>query len=86
MTNPLRLLIFALWTLTGVGCDPVVEVFGTFFPAWSACLACGVALAIMARSVLAWTRLEPHLGPLLLVYPCLGLLFTILTWLALYRS
>ena len=35
-----------------------------------------------------WARsdLEPHLGPLLLVYPCLCLLLTFSIWLVFYRS
>ena len=34
----------------------------------------------------AVTRLEPHLGPLLLIYPSLWLLVTLLIWLAFFRA
>ena len=68
------------------GCDPVLNVFGSFFPAWVVCIAAGVALAIAARVPLARLGLEPHLGPPLLVYPSLALLLTLLVWLALFRS
>ena len=68
------------------GCDPVLNVFGSFFPAWVVCIAAGVGLALAARQVLARAGLEPHLGPPLLVYPSLALLLTLLVWLLLFRS
>jgi hypothetical protein len=49
-------------------------------------LLLGVALTAALRPVLARAGLEPHLGPLLLVYPSLCLLFTFTLWLLLYRS
>jgi hypothetical protein len=68
------------------GCDPIVEVFGSFFPAWLICLFGGVTLAILTRELFARVRIEPHLGPLFIVYPSLGLLFTLIMWLVFYRS
>jgi len=68
------------------GCDPVLNVFGSFFPAWVVCIAAGVALALAARQALARAGLEPHLGPPLLVYPSLALLLTLLVWMLLFRS
>jgi hypothetical protein len=41
---------------------------------------------VIARQVLARAGLEPHLGPLIVIYPCLGLLVTLVTWLVLYRT
>ena len=68
------------------GCDPVVDVFGSFFPAWVVCMTVGIVLAALARLLLDRAELEPHLGPLLLVYPCLALLLTMLTWLVLFST
>ena len=76
----------ALFALLVVGCAPVISVEGSFFPAWLLCLLLGVALTAALRPVLARAGLEPHLGPLLLVYPSLCLLFTFTLWLLLYRS
>ena len=45
------------------GCDPILNIQGSFFPAWMVCLVVGVALAFVLRYVFAITRLEPHLGP-----------------------
>ena len=76
----------ALFALLVAGCAPVISVEGSFFPAWLLCLLLGVALTAMLRPVLARAGLEPHLGPLLLIYPSLSLLFTFTLWLLLYRS
>lgn len=81
-----RGLAIAALPLLASGCDPVVNIFGSYFPAWVVCMVAGVALTIVLRPVLAALRLEPHLGPLLLVYPSLGLLLTMLTWLVFFRT
>jgi hypothetical protein len=68
------------------GCDPILNIQGSFFPAWMVCLVVGISLALICRYVFSITRLEPHLGPLILVYPSLTLLLTIATWLLFYRT
>ena len=81
----LRLATTAL-ALGLTACDPVLNIFGSFFPAWVICLVSGVVLAIALRPLFVRAHLESHLGPLLLVYPCLALLLTMLTWLVFYRT
>ena len=83
--RPMRLVLFALPVLA-TGCDPVLDVFGSFFPAWVVCLAVGVVLAGIARLMIDRAGLEEHLGPLLLVYPCLALMITMLTWLLFFST
>ena len=68
------------------GCDPVVNIYGSFFPAWALCLLIGVALAGALRAVFAATGLEEGFIPVLLVYPALALLVASLTWLVLFRG
>jgi hypothetical protein len=80
-----RLEAAALAFLAG-GCDPILNIQGSFVPAWMVCLVVGVSLAIVLRYVLAVTGLEPHLGPLIVIYPSLVLLLAIATWLLLYRT
>ena len=63
----------------------MLNIFGSFFPAWIVCFTAGVALTGVARQGLVATGLAPHLGPPLLVYPSLGVLLTMLTWLLFYR-
>jgi hypothetical protein len=68
------------------GCDPVINLYGSFFPAWVVCLLTGIALAALLRMVFALSDLERHLGPLTLIYPSLTLLLTMVTWLIFFRS
>jgi len=68
------------------GCDPILNIQGSFFPAWMVCLVVGVSLALVLRYVFARARLEPYLGPLILIYPSLTLLLAIATWLLFYRT
>ena len=79
------ILALALATLAA-GCDPLLDIDGSFFPAWMLCLIVGVTLTVIARQLLARAGLEPHLGPLIVIYPSLGLLVTLVTWLVLYRT
>ena len=39
------------------GCDPILNIQGSFFPAWIVCLVVGVSLAFVLRYVFAATRL-----------------------------
>lgn len=68
------------------GCDPVFDIGGSFFPSWMVCMIVGVVLAIALRLVLARIGVEPHLGPLPLVYGCLAALLTMSTWLVFFRT
>jgi len=55
------------------GCDPVVNIAGANFPAWLLCATTGAILAAILRPAFAVTRIESHLGPLILIYPCLAI-------------
>ena len=81
-----RLARGAALVVCTAGCNPLVNVEGSFFPAWMLCLVAGVALSLAARWLFALLRLDPHLGPPILIYPSLTLLVSVLTWLALYRG
>jgi hypothetical protein len=85
-STPLRILVTGALVVGASGCDPVLNVFGSYFPAWVICMVAGVGLAIAVRPLLVATRLEPHLGPLVVVYPSLALLLTMLTWLVFFRT
>ena len=68
------------------GCDPIVSIQGSFFPSWIVCMSVSGVLAVVVRQLFAGLRLEPHLGPLLIVYPSLWILLTMLLWLTFYRT
>jgi hypothetical protein len=79
-----------LWGLLLVallpGCDPTLNLWGSLLPAWVLCLLLAVVLSVAVRFALARFHLEPHLGPLVLVYPCLVVAWACLLWLVLFRS
>jgi hypothetical protein len=68
------------------GCAPLVDVAGAFFPAWMFCILVGIAATVLLREVLARTRLESSLGPLLVVYPSLATAISLFLWLVLFRG
>jgi hypothetical protein len=74
-----------LLLVTLAGCAPVINLAGADFPAWMLCGIAGVVLTGALRPLLVAVRLEPHLGPLALIYPCLALLWACLIWLALFN-
>jgi len=83
-----RLSVVAAALAAGVlagACDPIVNIQGSFFPAWIVCMCVGLVVSAAFRQLFAGIGIEPHLGPLLLVYPSLWVLVTLLTWLVLYR-
>ena len=71
---------------TSLCCAPIINLWGAYWPAWVLCLVSGILLTLVSRFILSWTRLEPHLGPLLLVYPMLIVAYACGLWLLLYRA
>ena len=74
-------LALSITLLTLSACDPVVNVAGANFPAWLLCVIVGAIVAMVLRQVFAVTGLEPHLGPLLVIYPCLATLLACVVYL-----
>jgi YtcA family len=72
--------------VSSAACNPLVNLEGSFFPAWMLCLVLGVALTAAARYLFVLVGLEPHLGPPPLIYTSLALLLSVLTWIVIYRS
>ena len=58
---------------------------GAFFPAWMFCILVGVTATVLLRQLFARMRLEPSLGPLLLVYPSLAAAISLALWVIVYR-
>jgi hypothetical protein len=73
-------------TFFASGCEPIIDIEGSFFPAWMLCIGLGIALAIAVRRLLAAVGLEPYLGPLVVVYPSLALLLTLVVWLVFFKA
>lgn len=66
-------------------CDPVVNIAGANFPAWLLCAVVGMILAAIFRQMFSVTGIEPYLGPLLLIYPCLAVLIGCTIYLLLFN-
>jgi YtcA-like protein len=71
----------ALLFSTGCNRAPSFNILGSFFPAWILCGVIGIVLTVIVRVFFVRARLEQELTPLIVVYPCIALLFTFTTWL-----
>ncbi len=72
--EPVRLWTFAWGALALSGCDPIVNIAGANFPAWMLCAIVGAVLAAFARLLFMAIRIEPHVGPRVVIYPTLAFL------------
>ena len=75
----------AISAMTLTGCDPVVNIAGADFPAWLLCLIAGAVMAAVVRPGLVKLRLEPYLGPPLLIYLSLAVLLACVTYLMFFN-
>jgi hypothetical protein len=65
--------------------SPTVDVLGSYFPAWMVSIVIGLVLTGISRLLLAAFKLDTHLLPSLIVYPCLMVAFTMAVWLAFFQ-
>jgi YtcA family len=63
-----------------------VDVLGSYFPAWMACILSGIALTLIAHWFIQLCNLKPYLGPAPLIYSCLTIVFTFATWILFYQN
>jgi hypothetical protein len=66
--------------------SPTIDVVGSYFPAWLLCIVVGLALTLIARQLLVGFKLNGHLRPAVLVYPCMIILFTLAVWLVFFKN
>jgi len=87
--KPLYLLLPGIAFCAGCGLlhgrSPTVNVLGSYFPAWMACIVIGLLLTLITRELLIGLKLNNHLYPTPLVYLGMLLLFTFAVWLALFN-
>ena len=81
------LVILTASVLTLAGCEraPSIDIWGSFFPIWMVCIIAGLLLTVCARLFFVRLKLEPELGPLVIVYPALAALFSCAIWMACFR-
>jgi hypothetical protein len=90
-----RLVVFAGLLLIGVLVfvirplshrSPTIDILGSYFPAWMVCIVSGLALTLVAHWIVQLCNLKPYLGPAPLIYSCLMIIFTFVTWILFYQN
>ena len=66
--------------------SPSIDVLGSYFPSWLICIVVGVVLTIVARLLFVAWKLDTHLRPKPIVYPCLTAVFAMTVWLLFFRN
>ena len=66
--------------------SPTLDVLGSYFPAWMACIVLGLVLTLIARQVLIGLKLNVHLRLAGLVYLCMTVLWTLAVWLVFFKN
>ena len=66
--------------------SPTLDVLGSYFPAWMACIVLGLVLTLIARQVLIGLKLNVHLRLAGLVYFCMTVLWTLAVWLVYFKN
>lgn len=72
--------------VTALGCEPIIDVEGAFFPGWLLCLLLGVFGAVAARYLFVWLRIERYVEPGWLIYTALATLLALASWMLLFHS
>lgn len=83
-TTPRALALLAC-ALPLAACNPNLDVDGALVPSWIIAAAVGVAGTVAARAALVRTGIDRHLIARPAVYLSLGVTFTCLVWIAVYR-
>ena len=65
---------------------PQINIIGSFFPSWMLCAVIGLVAALLGRWLFVRLGLDPYVGPPTLVYSSLGLLVTLVLWVAFFRG
>ncbi len=63
------------------GCSCIQEIGGAYFPAWLLSILIGWALSLITRFLLIRVGIDGWIRPRSIGYPCLGVFFTLLTYL-----
>jgi hypothetical protein len=72
------------WTLAGCSHAPEYSIFGSIFPVWIFCSACGILLAMGARAIVSRSAIAEHLAAPVLAYLGIATAFACALWLAFY--
>jgi hypothetical protein len=66
--------------------SPTIDILGSYFPAWMICIVSGLTLTLISRWIIRAYQLEPYASPAPLIYTCLTIIYTFLTWIIFYQN
>ena len=66
--------------------SPTIDILGSYFPAWMICIVSGLTLTLVTRWIIRAYHLEPYASPAPLIYPCLTIVYTFVTWIIFYQN
>ena len=82
-----KFLVLSTISLFG-GCaqSPTVDVVGSYFPAWMACIVIGLVITLIARLLLIGFGIYVHMRLKPLVVACMAIFFTFAIWGVLFKN
>jgi hypothetical protein len=66
--------------------SPTIDILGSYFPAWMICIVSGLTLTLVSRWLIRAYHLEPYASPAPLIYSCLTIIYTFVTWIVFYQN
>ena len=66
--------------------SPTIDILGSYFPAWMICIVSGLTLTLVSRWIIRAYHLETYASPTPLIYTCLTLIYTFVTWIIFYQN
>jgi YtcA family len=66
--------------------SPTIDILGSYFPAWMICIVSGLTLTLVTRWIIRAYHLEPYASPAPLIYTCLTIIYTFVTWIIFYQN
>src|SRR5437016_5023815 len=66
--------------------SPTIDILGSYFPAWMICIVSGLTLTFVSRWIVRAYHLEDYASPSPLIYSCLTIIYTFVTWIVFYQN
>ena len=66
--------------------SPTIDILGSYFPAWMICIVSGLTLTLVSRWIVRANHLEAYASPAPLIYTCLTIVYTFVTWIIFYQN
>jgi hypothetical protein len=66
--------------------SPTIDILGSYFPAWMICIVSGLTLTLVSRWIIRAYHFEAYASPAPLMYSCLTIIYTFMTWIIFYQN